>query len=110
MQMINQQSTTIAGPGAVLGEIIHTGERPIDALKTMLFQLRKTREWNVAAISEAVDTIEKALQGIELTLECVECNMEAAIQSLEKMQADYALLTRKVAHGCTDANCSQCDQ
>jgi hypothetical protein len=109
MQMLNQQSVVIKGSGAAMGEIIDTNDRPIDALKTILLQITKAREWQCSQIGEAIHTIQQACESISMTFELAEMQMESAIESLEIMQEQYELLQRKVAHGCTDANCSLCD-
>jgi hypothetical protein len=62
-----------------------------------------TGEWGETPMS---------IEDIARVVACVNACAGMALEDIARIPAmleQYSILVRKVAHGCTDANCSQCD-
>ena len=81
MRMLKQTEPVEVGKGKTIGELIDTDTNPIDVLKTIQVQIEKSREWNCEAAMDAVKEAEKNLQGIMLTSEMVDMQLQGILAS-----------------------------
>ncbi len=81
MNILHQSEPVDKGPGNVIGKLIDPQASPIAALETIRLQVEKVREWNGESAMEAIDQAKQNLQGMQLTLECLEMQLTTVLLS-----------------------------